>query len=405
MPQYEWRKENMNYGGALYKTWVAFKLLVLYGLSGGIPIALLALAGFYYDYLHWTQQHTSWRQSNSNIFNGQLQYSHTCSGNVNNGKLEALYIHGVGAGFEEISIVDKNQFTDKQLCVVSVSRIGYPFSNKTNNNIDLFDESSQLFNDLIGHVFGNEASIHVVAVSGGGPFALHFVNRYPKRVKSLTLYGAIVREFNDVDLQGYGRTFVASTDNIADEPKVGDNEVYPLVPVKKSTTLVDSFVKQSNVSDFLAYVSTRLASVKPESIVHNLLEFGLTQQNEEQKRAYDQCVSYVSQHQKDVLIQLLTVHLHLNSERSKGKAQDMETFMNLPRDNHKQLENVQVPTLIVHSIWDKTVDFRSNALYAYQHIPNAQLEAVKGCGHVSVIFGTESSSIIQKIVEFASKNN
>jgi len=168
------------------------------------------------------------------------------------------------------------------------------------------------------------AEVSVMGASGGGPAAYTFAARYPERTLALVAMEAISH----------------STTN---------NEV----------GLPDS--------DFLFWLMI-------QSLVLTQDDAGVVAQIAQNESDREQLAK---QPQKQKQVAGMIWSMWPPSMRKAGLDNDFTQFQNL----NLPLESVHAPTLIVHGTLDQTVPFE-HAEYALARVPNAQLYAIEGAGHM-----------------------
>lgn len=196
---------NLFFEGSLPETqapnrWQHLKKLVSRGLITLIALIaiLIALVGF--RFWQWSDQRNRAIDEGSQIANtsqGSIEY--TLVGET--GPV-VLSIHGVMGGYDfglgtaQMLELDKAGFR-----ILSVSRPGYLNTPLQENNLTPADQAdlyAALLDDL------DIQSVALIAVSGGGPSALEFANRYPERVWGIIMAIAITHqwEYNEASREG-----------------------------------------------------------------------------------------------------------------------------------------------------------------------------------------------------------
>ncbi len=173
----------------------------------------------------------------------------------------------------------------------------------------------------------------VIGFSGGGPSALEFALRYPERCRSLVMIGGVVQ-------------------------RSGKHERQQALPAGRR--LVSQIVDRLLISDPFLYVALPVARILPAgSAVAGMLGSG-------------------------------TLY-HL---REAGYENDFAQFAQL---ESLPLEQINVPTLVVHGTADDEVPFDDARLLASK-LPRVTLLAIKGGDHAS--FYTSARTVIPMVHEF-----
>lgn len=173
----------------------------------------------------------------------------------------------------------------------------------------------------------------VIGFSGGGPSALEFALRYPERCRSLVMIGGVVQ-------------------------RSGKHERQQALPAGRR--LVSQIVDRLLISDPFLYVALPVARILPAgSAVAGMLGSG-------------------------------TLY-HL---REAGYENDFAQFAQL---ESLPLEQITVPTLVVHGTADDEVPFDDARLLASK-LPRVTLLAIKGGDHAS--FYTSARTVIPMVHEF-----
>jgi len=175
----------------------------------------------------------------------------------------------------------------------------------------------------------NMSQVVVVTHSGGGPAALQFALRYPQRCQGLLLLSALTQNYT---VEGVYRS---------------------LSPERR---LLKRLLDWLIVFDPFLYPMSLLSRCLPEEM-----------------------------HSRE----LIESHV-LNPLHTAGYINDMHQFAVLPA---YPLQNIALPTLIVHGTADIDIPFRQAQVLA-NAIPDAQLVAIEGAHHLSMLASEQAYTAI-----------
>jgi pimeloyl-ACP methyl ester carboxylesterase len=173
----------------------------------------------------------------------------------------------------------------------------------------------------------------IIGISGGGPSALQFALRHPNRCNGLVMISGVAHRYSELELR----------------------EGWPFVKL-----LLTQIYIRMTLFDPLLYLLVSLARLRPDRAV-----------SEELARA-------------------LTMY-HL---RKIGYVNDMDQFAVMPE---YPLEQIKVPTLVIHGTADDEVPF-DHAELLMAKIPHAKLLAVPGGNHIA--FYTHASTVMPALRTF-----
>ncbi|MHA1442767.1 MAG: alpha/beta fold hydrolase, partial [Candidatus Heimdallarchaeota archaeon] len=263
--------------------------------------------------------------------------------------------HGGPGGYDQGYML--SHLIDEGFQVLCFSRPGYLRTPIQHNTIEA---QASLLNALLVELEIPE--VVILGVSAGGPIALAFAQNYPKKTKGLMLEAAVSHEYNpQEEIEG---------------------------------TILEKVFFNAKLQDFLIYFMIIFLAIMPLVIINSLLKIETTLTKEERK-VY---ISYVRSHR----IELKWYKTLMDSTapitiRFDGLLNDLELFKNI---TETKVNNIQCPTLIVHSQQDNDVKFE-HAEYLINKIPQAELFKTFG-GHL-MWFGPDSDVIKKKRVDFLSK--
>ena len=232
-----------------------------------------------------------------------------------------LYVHGAGGGH------DMGRFCAgliggdfKWICP---SRFGYL---RTPLPDDASCESqADAFAGLLDHLGIEKAA--VVGLSAGGPSALLFALRHPQRCNALVLQSAITKTF-------------------------------------KKRPLSDRFFNLLFRSDFFFWAISRIGR---NTLIR---KFGSNPAD----------LKKINQHDSRIVEEVLNI-LHPASRKLAGIINDQKASLS---DKQYDLNKIKTPTLILHALNDRLVDFEF-AAYAHERIPGAELIPFQTGGHIFIV--------------------
>jgi pimeloyl-ACP methyl ester carboxylesterase len=184
-----------------------------------------------------------------------------------------------------------------------------------------------------------------MGTSGGGPSALQFALRHPRRVRALVLQSAISRRH--------------------------------VQPRRTTGTLVGKALFARSrpwLMDFAAWGMDLLARFWPGLLIRTLLNAS----DDLDRAGARQRLSYVLSHpeQRAFFRRVAACAMPL-SVRQAGLWNDLHQFAHLPA---YPLERITAPTLVVHGRADGNVPL-AHAEFVARTVPGAELLALEDCGH------------------------
>ncbi|MEC1550486.1 alpha/beta hydrolase [Bacillus rugosus] len=193
-------------------------------------------------------------------------------------------------------------------------------------------------------------SVHVIAISAGGPSGICFASHYPERVSTLTLQSAVTKEW------------LTPKDT---EYKVGRILFRP--PVEKwmwklTSSLVNAFPRL-----MFRVMSPQFSTLSFQRIKSMIVE-------------------------KDI-----EAFRKMNSRQRSGKGFLLDLSQTASFSS-KELQAITCPVLIMQSVYDGFVDL-SHAHHAKKHIPDAALHLLHSWGHL-IWLGKEAAETDRIILEF-----
>ena len=167
---------------------------------------LLLLVWIILTFRRWKRSLSSILERNSEIAitsAGEIEYALRGSGPV------LLILHGGPGGYDQ-GLLDYEIWTEGGFSVLSISRPGYLRTPLTTGVT--FEEQADAIDALLVSLEISEVA--VLGASAGGPVALQFALRHPKRIRALILMAAVSHEYIVKESQKesiLGRIFLSNT--------------------------------------------------------------------------------------------------------------------------------------------------------------------------------------------------
>ncbi|MFW9976158.1 MAG: alpha/beta fold hydrolase [Candidatus Thorarchaeota archaeon] len=317
-----------------------------------LVFTLLILIWIIVTYRRWKQFLILELERNSEIAEtsvGDIEYAIRGVGPV------VLFLHGGPGGYDQ-GLLESDLWNEGGFSVLSVSRPGYlrtPLSTGVT-----FEEQADVLEALIVSLGISEVA--VLGASAGGPVAIQFAKRHPRRVRALILMAAVSKEYivrEDAKDSVLGRILLSDT--------AADIGVW----------IYDILTRHwPSLSMRIAFKETvGLESDDMEAYVNQVMAIP------EQVAWYKRFVRTTCP----------------MSPRMIGLNNDL---VQLEKVAFISLEEITCPTFVVHGTVDLDVSF-SHAEFSTSSIPNARLYKVENVGHV-VWLGEHVSQMNLKLVEF-----
>lgn len=244
-----------------------------------------------------------------------------------------IALHGAMGGYDQ-SLLLARTIGDNGFRYIAVSRPGYlgtPLaSGKT------LDQQADLCAELLD-VLGERTAI-VMAVSGGGPCALHFALRHKERCRGLVLVSTC-----------------------------GDKITTPIPFSFQITKLLVRWPVIANAMKKKALAN--IDQMASRSIADPVVRARTLQDPESGP--------------------LFTALMESTCDRMAQRMPGMENDIAITRTTTYPLEKIAVPTLIVHGTADSMVPYEQHAKPLASRIPNAELLTIEGGEHVSIFTNRE----------------
>ena len=326
-----------------------------------IALAIIVLVAILFlwsaiNFRKWKKELQDILGSNSSVITtpvGSIEYALVGEGPV------IIAIHGAPGGYDQ-GIFAMRDWVDEGYSVLALSRPGYlktPLNSGTS-----FEEQAEVICALMDSLDIQKAAI--IGSSAGGPVALTFSLKYPKRVWALGLISAITLPYqaeNNWLNNVVGRLFAS---NLLLDVGVWLFDV--LTRYRTAYSLKRMFKENSTLSKFQI----------DERVKHVL--------NEPAQIAW----------YKEFIRTACPLTL-----RKDGLENDMEVLRHV---NIPNLEEIIAPTLIIHGKVDRVLPF-SHAEHAASSIPSAKLVGFENIGHV-IWIGNHLEQMKQEISDFLQRN-
>lgn len=230
--------------------------------------------------------------------------------------------------------------------IITPSRAGY---GSTSKEIGLsLNTACEAYLQLINHL--NICTVHVFAVSAGGPSGITFASLFPHRVSSLVLQSAVSKEWHTP------KDAIYRMAKILFHPATG-----------KYTWKLVSFFSRTFPNFILKQMAPSFSTLPVPEILQQFSQEDIEQfvaMNQRQRSAHG---------------------FMLDLEQSSGFTLS-------------KLQKILCPTLIIHSKNDKAV-LPEHALSAHHHIPGSKLCLLDSWGHL-IWLGSGARSVDTELNEF-----
>ncbi len=267
-----------------------------------------------------------------------LEYSVTGEG------APILVMHGGHSNcYEEFGYT---ALVEQGYCIITPSRPGY---GQTSTEIGKsLADACRFYVKLLDHL--QIDSVHVIAISAGGPSGICFASHYPERVNTLILQSAITKEWltsKDIKYQ-IGRMLF--------RPPM-EKWVWKLISSLNNT--FPRLIFQVMSPQFSTLAFQRIKSLMDE---------------------------------KDT-----EAFRKMNSRQRSGEGFLLDLSQTAAISS-TELQAISCPVLVMHSVYDGLVD-KSHAHYAKRHIPDATLCLLHSWGHL-IWLGIERAETDRSLFEF-----
>ena len=283
---------------------------------------------------------------------GPVEYTRVGTGPV------LLHFHGGATGCDQTLALSWD-FHEAEFTILTPSRPGYLRTPLTTGATpaEAADAVASLLDALGIHQVG------ILGTSGGGPTALQFVLRHPKRTWGVVLQSAVTQQFV--------------------EPRRSTHSLLGRVVFSRSGKWL---------ADLGAWGIALLVRCWPSLLVRSFLK---ASENLDQSKAR-QRRTYVLRHpdQLGLFRRLARSGLPL-SVRQAGIWNDLHQYAQLPV---YPLEQITCPTLVIQGKADGNVPF-AHAEFVARTVPHAELHAIEDCGHL-IWVGPGAAQVREKVLSF-----
>ncbi|MGD0820846.1 MAG: alpha/beta hydrolase [Desulfomonilia bacterium] len=267
-----------------------------------------------------------------------------------------IVMHGAPGGYDQTAALFSDMF-GKGLRILSWSRPGYLRTPLQDGN--MYEEQADVAAALMDNLGIKRAS--VLGYSAGGPVAVYFATRYPKRIWALILECAVTQKW------------VVSSENLEEKIYFG----YLMYN--------DPFLWTSEITGRIAPRLIGMSTIEMESTLD--------------KAAAQKLMDDIMHDPRRVkVLKDLMNSMSPGNLRRDGMENDVEQ---LKKVKDLPLDKIKAPTLIIHGTDDADVSVADAAL-ASNTIPNAKLYLVHGGFHVMALTDT-IDEITEKRVMFLKK--
>lgn len=230
--------------------------------------------------------------------------------------------------------------------IITPSRAGYGNTDSLLGR-DL-QTACQAYSALLDYL--NIERVHVIAISAGGPSGIFFASHYPERVRSLTLQSAVTKQWltsKDIEYKAAQILF---------RPSV---EKHTWRVIRHLSNLFPKFMFKQMVSSFSKLPYMQVAA----QITNNDIEMFRKMNNRQRS--------------------------------GQGFMIDLSQTEEISEAN---LQSIQCPTIILHSINDSTAS-TEHAYHAHQNIKNSKLCVLESWGHL-IWLGQGSEKMHDELIAF-----
>ncbi|WP_078393497.1 alpha/beta fold hydrolase [Shouchella patagoniensis] len=267
-----------------------------------------------------------------------LEYSITGEGDP------ILYLHGGHSScLEQLGL---EELVEQGYSVIVPSRAGYGHTSKKIGKS--LQKACAFYIELLNELHIDK--VHLIAASTGGPSGIHLASRYPERIKSFTLQGAVTKPWKEANLRDAVLSRCLFHPYIEKVVWKGVSSVARFSPDWAFKTIAP------------AYSTLPYEEIKQRTLPRDWYLFDRMTEFQRSRHGF-----------------LIDLHQIRNSLQ-------------------EELESITVPTLIVHSINDAIVPLE-HAEYANGHIRSSKLLCLDTWGHL-VCLGKGSERHSEELIGF-----
>lgn len=319
-------------------------------------LLILVLLLAYLSFKGWNKSQNATLETDNQIIEtsmGPIQYKRMGTGPI------ILLSHMAGSGFDNADLF--KELSESGYQIICPSRPGY-LKTPINDNAN-FSYQAELFAELL-HYLKVDEKIILLGISTGGPAVIEFASKYPNKCRGIILYNSPASKIDP-------------TDQFIDFMRLSK---------------IPFLNQKSDIENWLNYLFSKYNS---KYIIRSILEKGTTYNPDE----INLMISNIND-SKTWKKQLISYSNFISprSQRFRGFNNDLKTLSEYNLSKNK----IRVPALIVHSKFDKVIDF-SHAELLNKTFVRSELFSFKGSGHAFWL-GNEWPQIMAKTKEFLSKN-
>ncbi len=324
-----------------------------------LSVAVLAFIFSYVSYKSWRRNLVTRLKAGSTMIEtavGPVEYAKMGKGPV------ILICHGGASGYDNIHMYEG--LVDEGFTLICPSRPGYLRTPLEDGRS--FEKQADMLAAFLDAV-GIKEKVTVVTVSLGGATALQFALRHQDRLKALVMQDAVSMKYG---------------------------------ACKKATS---SFLGKIFLSgwalymrDYLNWVEYISAKYWPAVMFEEFLQVESFYDNEKCREVARRLMKQPREREKLLSFIDMTSPMSL---RMKGCDSEMEFAAKIPR---LPLENIKVPVLVTHCIYDRDVPLEHGKFVA-DTVSNGELYAFDGPGHL-FFFGENAPKVRAKLIEFLKEN-
>lgn len=320
------------------------------GIFFTILILILIIA--YLSFKNWEKKQNNRLESGSLIAQtsmGAIEYISIGEGPI------ILFSHMGGSGYDNVYLFE--EIAKAGFRIICPSRPGYlrtPLTEKSD-----FIYQADLFVELLQHLNIKE-KVFVMGYSSGGPAAIEFALRYPRKTKGLVLHSAISKKFSTIDEM---------------------NENSKLLSIMLSNAW----------QDILCWGYSVTTNVLPKRVVGEILKRGTTFDHSYCKLAANELMQDNS---TIILLEKFEASTVPLSRRTDGLNNDLKWAAQF----EPNLKRLRVPVLVTHSKVDKIINV-AHSEHFKKEVPKAELFVYQGYGH-SIFLGESWKTLIDRTTSF-----
>ncbi len=273
-----------------------------------------------------------------------------------------LICHGGACGYDNIYMY--RNLVDEGFTLVCPSRPGYLRTPLKDGKS--FEEQADMLAAFLDAV-GIKDKVAVITISLGGPTALQFALRHQDRLNALVMQDAVSMKYSaneKAENSFLGKIFLSGWGRY--------------------------------MRDYLNWLEYIYAKYRSADMFEELLKVESFYDDEKCREVARRLMKQPSEYRKLQSFIIMTSPISL---RMKGCDSEMEFAAKMPR---LPLENIKVPVLVTHCIYDRDVPLEHGKFVA-DTVRNGELYAFDGPGHL-FFFGENAPKVRAKLIEFLKEN-